>query len=185
MPELSLQPEPDPPNRGRQAAVAVLLYPLAEGETGTVLTLRPIHLPRHPGQISFPGGARGPDDPDLKTTALRETAEEIGVRVPEEAVLGWLPSHHIVVSDFQVAPLVCWLPARPEVHPDPAEVQQVLFPVLERLWQTEAWETRRNRPAPLYLWEGQRIWGATAYVLHSLRRSWKTLSTGEDRRRSP
>lgn len=39
-------------------------------------------------KISFPGGMMDDTDHDLITTALRETQEEIGLRIPREAVWG-------------------------------------------------------------------------------------------------
>jgi len=59
----------------------------------------------HKGQISFPGGARDPDDPDLLTTALRETEEEIGLRREHVEVWGQLDDI-VTISDFLVSTYV-------------------------------------------------------------------------------
>jgi 8-oxo-dGTP pyrophosphatase MutT (NUDIX family) len=169
-PDLHLLGAPEPAAVGRAAAVAVLLYPEA-GDMGTVLTVRPDHLPRHAGQVSLPGGAWEEGDRDLAATARRETEEELGVTLEGATTLGWLPGRYIAVSGFHLSPLVLWLPQRPEVRPDPREVAAVLFPLLGPLWATEAEEEYRGRRWPVYWWQGYRIWGATAHVLASLRRA--------------
>src|SRR5207248_5741578 len=65
------------------AAVQVPLY--LDGEhLHAVFTKRREDLRRHPGEISFPGGRRDEDEPDLLATALREAEEEIGL--PRDAV---------------------------------------------------------------------------------------------------
>ena len=61
-----------------QAAVLVPLY-LDHGELHAVFTRRRDDLRRHPGEISFPGGRRDEGETDLRTTALREAEEEIGL----------------------------------------------------------------------------------------------------------
>ncbi|MEA2391114.1 MAG: hypothetical protein QOK31_1223, partial [Solirubrobacteraceae bacterium] len=60
------------------AAVLVPLY-VQGGDLHAVFTKRRDDLRKHAGEISFPGGR--PDDPDedLRTTALREAEEEIGL----------------------------------------------------------------------------------------------------------
>ncbi len=64
------------------AAILVLIYD-RDGEAHIVFTERTHQVEHHKGQISFAGGARDDDDDSLESTALRETAEEIGVR-PED-----------------------------------------------------------------------------------------------------
>src|SRR5262245_60889564 len=68
-----------------RAAVAVILRP---GPAGLeVLFIRRAEHPRDPwsGQMAFPGGRSEPGDPDLKTTAARETLEEIGLDLVRDA----------------------------------------------------------------------------------------------------
>ncbi|MHB8709576.1 MAG: NUDIX hydrolase, partial [Desulfuromonadales bacterium] len=62
----------------RPAAVLLPLL-IRDGEEYVLFTRRTEQLPHHAGEISFPGGARHADDPDLAATALRETEEEIGI----------------------------------------------------------------------------------------------------------
>ncbi len=42
------------------------------------------------GQIAFPGGNRHPDDADVVETARRETAEEVGIKLQNDSLLGRL-----------------------------------------------------------------------------------------------
>ena len=56
------------------AAVMVLLYQ-KEGEYCVLLNKRSQQVEHHKGEMSFPGGARDPEDKDFVATALRETEE--------------------------------------------------------------------------------------------------------------
>ena len=56
------------------AAVMILLY-RKEGEYCILLNKRSEEVEHHKGEMSFPGGARDPEDLDLLETALRETEE--------------------------------------------------------------------------------------------------------------
>lgn len=82
----SLPPAADPAS-ARSAAVAALLR---EREGGVeLLFIRRAERQGDPwsGHMAFPGGRRDPADPDLLTTAVRETREEIGVDLLEHARL--------------------------------------------------------------------------------------------------
>ena len=71
---------------------AAVLAPVLtrEGEAYILFTKRAEHLGEHPGQMSFPGGSREPEDGSLEATALREADEEIGLRAAEVTVAGRL-----------------------------------------------------------------------------------------------
>jgi len=76
---LDTRPPRDAEPLPSRAAVALVLR---EGAAGIeVLFIRRAEHPEDPwsGQMAFPGGRAEPGDPDLRTTALRETAEEIGL----------------------------------------------------------------------------------------------------------
>jgi len=69
-----------------------------------LLTQRPMTMPRHPGQISFPGGRRESFETAMEA-ALRETEEEVGIAPQDIHVLGRLPSFN-AVSEYRVTPYV-------------------------------------------------------------------------------
>lgn len=106
----------------RQASV---LMPLVKRAAGwqVILTQRPMTMPRHPGQISFPGGRREAGESALEA-ALRETHEEIGIAPSAVTTLGRLPSFN-AVSEYRVTPYVGFLDPRAAIVRDQREVEEV------------------------------------------------------------
>jgi 8-oxo-dGTP pyrophosphatase MutT (NUDIX family) len=159
----------DQPETARQAGVLLLLFPV---ETGLSLVLnRRSANPHdvHSGQISLPGGAQEPGE-ILVDTALRETCEELGVNAPIQ-VIGRLSCLYIPPSDFEVYPVVGYLPARPLWRPDPTEVADVLECPLTWLMDAshkvvEDWDWNGSKiQVPWYNVHGHKVWGATAIIL--------------------
>jgi 8-oxo-dGTP pyrophosphatase MutT (NUDIX family) len=157
-----------PTGNGRPAAV---LLPLVAGaEPSIVFTKRTDDLPRHPGEISFPGGMRHDEDADLLTTALRETEEELGLSRELVDVLGALPPLETFTTGFAIMPFVGALEVDPVFTANPGEIAEVLeFPV-SRLLDEErprSWERAGTTWwGFVYEMDGHTIWGATGRILH-------------------
>ncbi len=157
--------QPDPGDR-----LAAVLLPLLESPAPSlVFTRRADELPRHAGEISFPGGLRDGDEA-LRTTALREAAEELGLPPGAVEIVGALPPVHTFVSGILIVPFVGMVAGRPTFTPSAAEIAEILefpvarlaevealveFPVDEHVYRGWAYEL-----------DGSLIWGATARILH-------------------
>jgi 8-oxo-dGTP pyrophosphatase MutT (NUDIX family) len=79
-----------PPERVRPALAARAAVALVLRGGGTGIELLFIRRSEHPqdpwsGQMAFPGGRAEPGDADLLATAIRETAEEIGLDLAQAA----------------------------------------------------------------------------------------------------
>src|ERR1043166_849284 len=100
------------------AAVSVILH---DGDDGieTLFIHRAVRAgDTWSGQIAFPGGRREPTDPDLLTTAIRETLEEVGVDLSRAERLGVLDDLYPrtpVLPPVLVRPFVFALTARPTI----------------------------------------------------------------------
>ena len=138
-----------PPTSARRAAVMVLHYPLG-GRWMLPLTVRPLHLKDHGGQISFPGGA----------IESGETPEQAAIRELHEELRGTSTQLHVV--DFV---------------PNPDEVAELLEIPLATLLDESNYGRHLHefgRRSPTHVDVGHiqhqthRIWGATAIMLGEL-----------------
>lgn len=162
----------DGSNPQRQAsAVMVILLDTGAG-ISLVLTQRAAHLPKHPGQISFPGGRAEPDDADLLDTARRETREEVGLDIARNDVLAALP-RYATRTGYDVAPFVALVRPPAQWTPQESEVAEIFDVPLTRFLQADNWKrdgARFGGSALRHWWamdlEGRYLWGATAAMLH-------------------
>jgi len=153
------------------AMEAAVLIPLITREQPMLLfTRRSETLPRHSGQVSFPGGRR--DDRDLTPvqTALRETMEETGIDPAFVSVAGFLPRYR-TGTGFNILPVIGVVAQGFALVPDPREVAEIfevplaffLDPANRRQESREMGGRLRRfhafRPEPHY------IWGATAAIV--------------------
>lgn len=85
-----LKENPVSPSGKEDAAVALILCFGHEGAK-LLFTQRPIR-PEDPfsGQVCFPGGKKDPEDTGLLQTAIRETEEEVSLKLQKHQVLGAL-----------------------------------------------------------------------------------------------
>jgi 8-oxo-dGTP pyrophosphatase MutT (NUDIX family) len=93
------------------------------GGAAFLLCRRASRLSAHSAQWALPGGRIDPGETPIEA-ALRETDEEVGVRLPESAVLGVLDDYS-TRSGYVITPVVVWGGGRLDLRPAPAEVVAV------------------------------------------------------------
>ena len=154
-----------------EAGVLVPLF-VEDGELHVVFTLRRDDLRRHPGEISFPGGRREPEDPDLLATALRESREEIGLLADAVEVIGALQPTSTFVTSYSIYPFVGLVPAGSRWTAQATEVAEVIELPLPALRAGYARRQISRRGVPIrtdtYVVDDHLIWGATARILTDL-----------------
>lgn len=150
----------------KEAAVLAPLFWRA-GEPWALLTRRPMDMRKHPGQISFPGGARDAGDITPLHTALRETREELGISPDDVDVLGLLGAMPTITS-YWVTPFVGVVPADVKLSPNPAEIDEVIEAPLWRLRREQ--RHLYNADRDVFVWGDARhvVWGATWRMLGQL-----------------
>jgi 8-oxo-dGTP pyrophosphatase MutT (NUDIX family) len=170
----------------RESIAASVLVPLVERGDGVhvLLTRRSDHLRDHAGQVSFPGGRAEQGDADVVDTALRETAEEIGLPRERVQVLGPLNTYS-TVSSYVVTPIVALVQPPFDLALDSFEVaeafevplQFLMTPAHHRRHAADVQGVRRHFLS--MPWQGVDahgqpreyfIWGATAAMLRNLYR---------------
>jgi 8-oxo-dGTP pyrophosphatase MutT (NUDIX family) len=127
------------------SAVLVAMFEEA-GETRVILTRRSKHLRFHKGEVSFPGGRCDPGESPAEC-ALREAQEETGLDPGLVTVTGYLSPLATFSSDSFITPVVGTLDARPQMKPNPAEVELVFDVELAALvadgvFREERWDFR-------------------------------------------
>jgi len=157
-----------------QLPEAAVLMPIVDRPEPTLLlTRRAAHLNTHSGQVAFPGGKREAGDPDLLTTALRESHEEIALPPYRVELLGRL-SDVVSLHGLRVTPYVGLIPADLPLTPDPSELDAIFEVPLAHFLEDRRHHTdvipMDGRPlyVPNYHVGGQVIWGLSAMMLVEL-----------------
>jgi 8-oxo-dGTP pyrophosphatase MutT (NUDIX family) len=157
----------------RPAAVLIPLF-VREDTVHVVLTKRTENVRTHQGQVSFPGGSFETGDGTLRTTALREAHEEVGLRPDDVRILGVLDDLPTFASGFLVRPFVAEVPHPYEFVHDVTEVDHVFSPPLDLFADpARRREEVRERDGQRYQMTsydvyGNVVWGATARMLIQL-----------------
>ena len=155
---------------------AGVLVPIMQRPDGlaVLLTQRAAHLKHHAAQASFPGGRMEEHDENVLATALRETHEEVGIDPRHVDVIGYLGSMP-TITGFAVTPVVALVANEAELVIDRTEVDYAFEVPLDflldesndRLADRE-WQGKRFRLKEFH-YDGERVWGATAYMLLAFR----------------
>jgi 8-oxo-dGTP pyrophosphatase MutT (NUDIX family) len=162
----------------RLAAVAILLREHNSGPQ--VFLIRRATHPTDPwsGQLAFPGGRVQSSDINLETTAIRETAEEVGIDLRQSATLlgplDQLAARGAHASGLVVAPFVFWVHEAVLPVPEPTEVAAAFWTDLEPLLTGQASTTfELNRDTQRYRFPGYQIddhilWGMSYQMLQPI-----------------
>jgi 8-oxo-dGTP pyrophosphatase MutT (NUDIX family) len=157
-----------PPRKG---AVMIVLYP-DEGKIYFPLMQRPPYQGIHGGQVSLPGGKMEDSDDSLIETAIRETFEEIGVKISDNDVIGSLSDLNVTASNFIVKPVISILDKKPDFVKDPREVEAIFKAEVQHLIHPQTLQEKEltvaktvRLKAPFFDIEERVVWGATAMIL--------------------
>ena len=153
---------------------SAVLLPICyrHGQYYVLFTKRTEEVKEHKGQISFPGGAYQEEDGTLLATALRECAEEIGLRVDEVEILGELDDTVTKTSNYVISPFVAFIPGSYRFKVSREEVEEIIeVPISVLLDKNSRREETKiiNGEAVtsyFYHYQGRVIWGATARILN-------------------
>ena len=153
------------------AAVLIPIYG-KNGEYHILMTKRTQSVMYHKGQVCFPGGTRDEEDPDLLTTAIRESGEEIGLRAEDIEILGVLDDMFTITSMRIITPFVASIPYPYDFKISPSEVEELVeIPISALLdkgnFREETGQYYDGRLFPVYFFR-YRDWtiiGATAVIL--------------------
>jgi 8-oxo-dGTP pyrophosphatase MutT (NUDIX family) len=147
------------------AAVLVPLYWLQD--TWHVIFIRRSQsVSVHRGEISFPGGKREEGETAVMT-ACRETCEELGLEENRITVHAQMAPYQTRSTGFLIDPVIGSIQQNSVFCPSPREVAEILFIPCAFLVDTVyngKGDTDHGEARP-FVWQGQRIWGATAAIV--------------------
>ena len=151
------------------AAVMLLLY-RKEGDYCVLLNKRSMTVEHHKGEMSFPGGAKDPEDTDFEDTARRETHEEMGIARDDITILGRLDDN-VTRSNFLVKVFVGTIPYPYDFQPSSIEIAEVVEIPLNVLRDPGSWrwdsrlEDGERVAVRSYGYQDHLVYGATAKIL--------------------
>jgi 8-oxo-dGTP pyrophosphatase MutT (NUDIX family) len=153
--------------------VAIILVP----DPDAILLIRRAERTGDPwsGHMALPGGRRETEDPDLLATAMRETFEEVGLRLRAEDLAGNLDDvvpRTPVLPPIAVRPFVFILSTRPAITLN-AEVASAQWVTLDHFLRADTHHPVRlevagqSRQVQAYQLEDGIVWGMTERILTS------------------
>jgi len=157
----------------KQSAVCLLLYE-KNNTPHFILIKRPDTHRYHAGQIALPGGSCEPNE-TFEQTALRELAEETGIKISPSTILGRLTPMYIPVSNFYIQPIVAYT-TEDFTFIKSHETEQCLeYPLKDILNESIVGETEVQASnnlkfkTPYFNVQGFVLWGATAMILSEMK----------------
>ena len=168
--------EGDLPELRAQApvAAAVLVAVTERPEPGVILTVRREHLRTHAGQVALPGG-RIDSGEDAVAAALREAHEELVLDPAQVEIVGAIEPYR-TVTGYVVTPVIGVIPPDLPLTPHEHEVADwfeapldFLLNPANQIRQSALFQGKERHYYEI-IWNGRRIWGATAAMIVNLSR---------------
>lgn len=163
--------EIDLSDRVDNSGVLVIVYYNQKNIPIVIFTKRSSKLRNHAGEISFPGGRMSVYDDSLVDTAIRETYEEIGLKVSKENILGCLTPTNTYTTKILIFPFVAIISGGVNNLVPNEEVEEIIEIPLERLTNSvEIDKAHSSNSYQMFKFTvgGHLIWGATARILKDL-----------------
>ena len=161
------QPVRDPAVVLKRAAVCITITDAGD-DAAFVLTRRASGLRNHGGQWALPGGRLDAGE-TAPQAALRELHEEVGLELPDEAVLGLLDDYP-TRSGYLITPVVVWAGANASMVANPDEVASIHRIGLDQILAHDAVDfvtiPESDRPVVRLRINDDRIHAPTAAVLY-------------------
>jgi 8-oxo-dGTP pyrophosphatase MutT (NUDIX family) len=165
---------PDRPPQLPHAAVALVLAGAADDLHLCVIRRAEHELDRWSGHMALPGGRVDPDDASARAAAIRETWEEVGLRLEKALYLGSLPTQPVRsrgrVVGMSLSSFVFHFGETLEPAAPSDEVAEAFWVPLRHLLDPENAAHRPPRDgetlaSPSVRYRGHYIWGLTYRVL--------------------
>lgn len=164
------EPVRDPAVVLKRAAVCITITDAGD-DAAFVLTRRASRLRNHGGQWALPGGRLDSGETESQA-ALRELHEEVGLELPDEAVLGLLDDYP-TRSGYLITPVVVWAGANASMVANPDEVASIHRIGLDQILAHDAVDfvtiPESDRPVVRLRINDDRIHAPTAAVLYQFR----------------
>ena len=159
----------------KESAVLALLYPDSNNQTYILLMLRASYDGAHSAQISFPGGKKELTDTDLKSTALRETKEEVGIPENDIYIVRELSKTYIPPSNFWVSPFLAICKKTPTFilnHEVEKSIEVAVSDLINDnsiISKKMSTSYMKNIDVPCFKLNNYIVWGATAMILSEIK----------------
>lgn len=163
---------PSPMKEFKFAAVMITIH-FTNRNPNVILIKRTRLVKNHAGEISFPGGNFMKVDIEMLETAIRETSEEVGIRIKRDQVIGHLNAERTLSSRYIIYPYVTLLDRIPVIIDTNYEVEKIIDAPLMSLLKSRERDIKHQQEysipqLPKFTYKNEIIWGATARILDQL-----------------
>jgi 8-oxo-dGTP pyrophosphatase MutT (NUDIX family) len=165
------------PTKKSAGVAVIILEDPGDGDEVLLITRAERQGDPWSGHVSFPGGMVDPGDRSFKETAMRETAEEVGIDLsPEHATfLGYMHEFRVRTRGVRVVPSVFRIATAPVVTLNAEATSHAWVPLrlLARDDARAAYVVRREGSGeeltfPSFVYREFVIWGLTERILSAI-----------------